>query len=108
LVEWQNEELEWKGQKVNKFIDICSYSEVDNYILATKTLCKRRNIIREEARELIGRLDYSEASLLVDHENEQWLLSALSNLPQEQEKFLFDLEALDQGAFPSHPKALVM
>jgi hypothetical protein len=69
LTEWQKEELEWKGNKITKTIDICEYSEVDNYILATKTLCKRRNIIRDEARELIRRLDYSEASLIVDHEN---------------------------------------
>ena len=67
MIEWQKEELEARGKKITKTIDICEYSEVDNYILATKTLCKKRSIIREEARELIGKLECSEKSLLVDH-----------------------------------------
>ena len=92
LVTWQKKDLIWKGRKIQKTIDVCEFSEVENYILATRPLCKRRKIINEEAKELIGRLDNPQNSLWVETSNQQWLLSSIKALPLNQEKYLFNIE----------------
>ena len=88
---WQQSELINEGKTVKKTIDVCEWSDVGNYILATSTLCKRRMILNEEARHLVGKLG-SDSSLLVELESKQWLLSRMETLPLDQQRYIFNVE----------------
>lgn len=71
-------------------MDVIDASEVESCLLATR-LRSKRLMVCEEARELIRGIRHNEETLLVEHEQEQWLLSALHTLPMDQEKYLFDV-----------------
>lgn len=52
----------------------------------------------EEARQLIEGLEPTKNTLLVDYKHQQWLLSSLKTLPLDQEKYLFNIDSVKDGA----------
>lgn len=72
-------------------VDVCGWSDVGNFILATAPLCQKRMIFNEEAGKLIGKLG-SESSLLVEQGSKQWLLSSMETLPLDQQRYIFNVE----------------
>jgi hypothetical protein len=97
LREWQKREVICEDRVVRKTVDLVDVSEVDSCVLATR-LPGKRLFICEEARSLIKGLEPSKSSLLVEYEQQHWLLSSLETLPMNQEKYLFHIECVKDGA----------
>ncbi len=92
LKEWKREQFSWRNREIKKTIDICDLSEVENFILVTRSLSQSKLVINEEARKLIQGIEPQLNSLLVAYEKEQWLFSSLKQFPMDQEKFLFEIQ----------------
>lgn len=74
----------WKERSIKKTIDLCNLSEVENYILVTRSLSPSKLVINDEARQLIEGVDIEKNCLLVGYEKDQWLFSSLKEFPADQ------------------------
>jgi hypothetical protein len=50
LDKWRKVVLNWRGRDVHKMVDVHNLSEVENYLLATRSLSRRKAVFNEEAR----------------------------------------------------------
>lgn len=82
------------GKVVQKRIDLSDVKDVDNYILLTRSLGS--NYIVPEAKELIIGIDYSKDCLMVEGQNEKWLISRIMRFPLKQEACTFELAINDR------------
>ena len=51
-------------------MELDSFSEIENYMLAAPILDKRRTIIHEQAQALLSKIDLKKDSMIVSHANQ--------------------------------------
>jgi hypothetical protein len=73
-------------------VEVTDFSDVDNFILATRNLSSRRPLIDPTALELVEGVNYEKECLLVGCGTEEWLVSRIRQLPVEEESYLYSWE----------------
>lgn len=84
LKRWSLLNLQQRNHKIMKQIQVRDVSDVENYILAARSRGRGPIGIHEAAKELVDISKCSSESVMVQIEQEEWLLSKIYRFPLEE------------------------